>query len=371
MRSQHKAQDAVADNDVWYDTFADITFDTHFSPLSKDQGRAYLSHYRHRYCRGSPPTTEEVIALQSLENVIDTLMSNVDNRGAFVRLNSRSPKDAIALDKSLFLDYSSHLSLNEKLQLYFDLGMKSLCVHSGKQAVELLLSSERIFVDIFQAFDADEQQQQSDTGDNKYEWNLKICVRQWEHNLREDLEFRAFVSEYEMIALSQYNTYVLYPHVIDNKDIIYDKIKRFYDSTVKSRLLMLNLAEVVVDIALIPLIEDSPRRNPFSLPTPFSSQAISFARVVIVELNPYNRRTGGGLFTWCGEKSLNVSLEHNEVDFRLVTDIDNDVSADDQRIVMLDYLLTEGDEAFTRMKHQRQSEFSTTKRSSQNKCSIM
>jgi hypothetical protein len=150
MRASTKAHDSVADNNMWYNAFQDITFPTRFSPLSKEQGKAYISHYRHRYCRSASPSSEDTKEFLGIQNILGDLIRSVGCDGAFVRLNTRSPKDAIALDADEFRKHTQAKSIDEKMNLFFDTSMDTLRVRSGIEAVDLLLSSERIFADILQ-----------------------------------------------------------------------------------------------------------------------------------------------------------------------------------------------------------------------------
>jgi hypothetical protein len=354
MRAQYKAADSVADNNVWYDSFADITFETSFASFSKEQGLAFIVYYRNRHCSGNTPSAEDDKILQSLQDTIDNMMSSQHFAKSscdafFVRLNTRSPKDAIAINQEEFIQevQKQKLNINDQFRLFFDLSMESLCVHSGKEAVELMLSSERIFVDILQAFDADEQNVKNP--ESGYKWDLEICVRKWESSLREELEFRGFVSNYELIGLSQYNTYVCYPQVIANKVIIESLIQSFYEKSVKPRLQKLDMPFAVVDIALLPE-GDFTRPYRYAFRPSFTWQSLESGRVVVIELNPFNKRTGGGLFNWEDETVLDTKRENGELDFRLVLEGQDKAIAteSDNQIMMFDMLLAEANSAFER-----------------------
>lgn len=346
MRAKYKSSDSVADNNVWYGVFSDITFHTTFAPFTKDQGRAFISHYRQRYCSGDVPSEEAVQVIKSLEKNIDTMMIDTDDRGAFIRLNTRSPKDAIALNREKFLAQTENYSTHEKLKLFFDLSMSSLRVYSGKEAVELLLSSERVFVDVLQALDADASKRPED----RHVWDLEICVRQWEDNLREDLEFRGFVLNYELVGLSQYNTYVCHPAVLTNRNIIEKQIGEFFKKDIQPRLRTLQTPDSVVDIALLAPGGGRPRHSLTPRP-PLTPMALSQATPVVIELNPFNRRTGAGLFTWHGEQELLLG-ESEGVDFRLV----EESTEEEHTHVMLDLLLEEANTLHKRQKKVAQQE---------------
>jgi len=375
MRAGYKAEDSIADNNKWYHEFSGITFETYFTPFSEEQGRAYVAHYRHRYCHAEVPTSEQVASLRSVEKTLDTLIEGILSRdrksGAFVRLNTRSPKDAIAINAEDFTTAAKGMSKNDQLKLFFDLTLDSLRVTNGADAIDLLLSSERIYVDILQAFDASAE---GIPESKRCSWDLELCVRKWETNLREDLEFRGFVKNYELIALSQYNTFVSYPNVVSNKSNIENVIRKFFKEKVKSCLQSLHMPNTVVDFAILVEVEGNFSRSSQRLSPrlPFSASSLASSRVVVIELNPFNKRTGGALFTWLSDNELEVTegITVDDVDFRLVDELalsmgsgsgsvaspqlhEGSDEPHDQKEMMLEMLLSEADAAFRRRQQQR------------------
>jgi hypothetical protein len=52
----------------------------------------------------------------------------------------------------------------------------------------------------------------------------QIVLRQWEPELTLDNEFRAFVCQNKMTAISQYDHYAYYPHLQPLKDAIQQQV---------------------------------------------------------------------------------------------------------------------------------------------------
>ena len=61
-----------------------------------------LSLYQHRHNGRIPPSAQDIAIVAVTEGIIHTLIEKVGGE-AFVRLSSRSPKDACGVDKDLFV----------------------------------------------------------------------------------------------------------------------------------------------------------------------------------------------------------------------------------------------------------------------------
>lgn len=75
--------------------------------------------------------------------------------------------------------------------------VKKMIVHSGKEAVELLGASHRIWQDVNAALDSVEKIDS---------FEMYVVVREWAQ-IHPSLEFRGFVYERKLNALSSYNRY--------------------------------------------------------------------------------------------------------------------------------------------------------------------
>jgi hypothetical protein len=287
MRRLHKLEDSEEDIDRWLLPFQHLTFPTIIFPLSQSTARAYLANYRHRYCHSSAPSSAELHLLHELTQQIDDAIHQF-NGPCFIRLTSRSPKDAVQINYQHFLQSHSTSSPNEKLILYFQLTTSNLQIHSGLEAMNLLSKSERIFLDLQQALDAD-----METEDVHCPWQVGICIRQWDPRINDQWEFRCFIHHSTLCAISQYNTFIHCPDLHLHKPAIQSLIQAYCTLHILPTLRTMDKRDVVVDVALFP---PPPSCN---APTD-SDHSLSFFShyITVIELNPYNARTGGGCFRW-------------------------------------------------------------------------
>ena len=181
--------------------------------------------------------------------------------GAFVRLSTRSPKDAaIARDTTMKL-------FNEEIALLGDIGKtdenarlialikaSTVClkVFSGQQALDLLLvqhfyyiqtslftntinkASERTHEDLNLALEFPQA------------WDMKVIVREWvklfstglpisnlfflaKVTIHPSMEFRGFVCKKKFTALSQYFHIVHFPELVKSRNEVLAKILAFYE----------------------------------------------------------------------------------------------------------------------------------------------
>ena len=105
-------------------------------------------------------------------------------------------------------------------------------------------------------------------------YGVKVALRAWEPSLRQEYEFRGFVFEGALTAISQYNDYCYLPEQVQQADHICATLERFWRERVAPAAAPL-YASYVVDFAL--LAGGEPR---------------------VIELNPFDEQTGAGLFSW-------------------------------------------------------------------------
>jgi len=201
----------------------------------------------------------------------------MESEGFFVRLGSRSPKDAEAavptreayeaeLKRSTAEDGAqggygaADDATNAQLRAYFEVAHRALRVRTAEEAVALLCSSERVCRDV-------ERSLASGVA-------MTVCLRAWQPALRQEYEFRAFVCGDRLTHVTQYNPYVHTPQVVATRDETLATLERFWRDEIDPKLRARHDA-YVVDFALL-----------------------STGDVVVVELNPFDEQTGGGLFRW-------------------------------------------------------------------------
>ncbi|KAH3766039.1 cell division cycle protein 123-like [Pelomyxa schiedti] len=272
-----------------------LTFFTRFLPFSLREACACVNFYQRRYNRKQDLTLEDLDILAAIEKKLDTALSDpaFARDGAFVRLSSRSPKDGDPFEDTRSQEYSAAVKpelascttpeeeLQAKLRVLFSC-RSQLCCKRGRDAMSLILSSERVFVDLL--LDLDNAKIPGDV------WMTCFSVRRWEPRLTEDMEFRTFVCGGKITAISQYNQYCLYPHLQSKKEVISASILEFWSKEIKHRI---PHSQYVIDFGIL-----------------------STGRVIVVELNPFATTTGAALFTWERERTL---LENGPFELRLRT----------------------------------------------------
>lgn len=292
------------DVEKWYQWIKPLTFETEFLPLTYGQAQAILAHYDHQFRSRSVPDSFVLAELAALEKLIDATMQRMSRPGSpgfFVRLSTRSPKDAFVIDPGKYVRKLEALegdeafrapvgseskvqecySNNRKMIALFDC-LSDMCINTGRQTMYLLTTSERAFVDIKQATSS--MQLYDDHP-------LQIVLRRWEPELDHTMEFRAFVNDCQLQAISQYNHYCAFPNVFRNQRYIADLLMEYWEREVKD---MIPLSSYVVDFAILRASSDNPS-------------------VLTIELNPYASSTGGSLFDWLADREV---LKSGPFEFR-------------------------------------------------------
>jgi len=92
-----------------------------------------------------------------------------------------------------------------------------MIVYSGKQAVEILANSHRIWQDITSAIDTI-----IDT------FNMFVVIREWAH-IHPSMEFRGFVYGHQLNAISSYNRAVCWPGIPERVKEIEQKCREYWE----------------------------------------------------------------------------------------------------------------------------------------------
>ena len=257
--------------DVWYPFLEDLTFKSYFIPLERKQANAMYKYYNKRYLGRGEITYKEVEILNNLENKIDTFIKNNENlnkNGAFIRLSGRSPKDGDPFEpKKKYNEYLNNLNkLSKELNIDKNDGnlkvnavskTHTLKVNNGKDAMSLLLTSERVHSDMSDWLNNGGKEQ--------------IILREFNNNLNYDDEFRAFVYNYKLTAISQYDHYGMYNHIIKEKDIIEKAINNFWLNNIKNRI---KFPDYIIDFGYVN------------------------GNVILIEISPFLQCTGASCYRW-------------------------------------------------------------------------
>lgn len=198
-----------------------------------------------------------------------------------MRLCGRSPKDGDPVDReAVWEEYQALLSsaaaasgpeqaigppsdlqlANIKMNIIAKITW--LRVRTGRDAMSLLLTSERVFADMVDWMRFGEPEQ--------------LVFRRFEPQLSLDFEFRLFVCAGQLTAISQYDHYTFFPHLHEAT------LRRRLEIGLREhwRLVHPHVSEMdasyVLDLAYLPLDD----------------------RFIVVELNPFSPCTGAALFSW-------------------------------------------------------------------------
>jgi len=175
---------------------------------------------------------------------------------------------------------------NTLLGIVYDTHLKCLAVHSGKEAVELLSSSIRIWQDIIATLDG-----------TIGEFKLFVVLRKW-MGISNSLEFRAFVYERKLTAISSYNRAVYWPQIQPHKEEIGKKLSKYWHEKILPKL-SAHLQNFVIDFAFLNGKLDD---------------------IIVVELNPFydfeGNATNAEMFDW--QKDEKILKGTAPFEFRIV-----------------------------------------------------
>lgn len=292
-----KRREQTRDYDIerWYETIRPLTFPTAFVEIRPEEATAMIASYGERYLSRRKPTSDEAACVVRVSEKVQTMMDRTGSSqdGFFVRLSTRSPKDAAMPTRDEYEREAARradedepedmdAACNCQMRAFFEVGMQALRVRDAAAAMELLLSSERVHTDLQDALVADALGE------------IKVAIRAWEPRLRQEFEFRAFVREGTLTAISQYNPYCCYPEQVAARDELCATIEEYWRTAV-APLLAPCYASYVVDVAIL-----------------------AGGECRVIELNPYEPQTGGGLFNWKDPDDLAL-LERGPLTLRLAT----------------------------------------------------
>ena len=285
---------AAFDIEVWYESLAPLTFQTAFVPIDPAEAEACITMYGASFLNRRKATADEVRRVKDLEEKLRTAMAAMaEDAGFFVRLSTRSPKDAAMPSMQAYESEAARRThedepadidgaVNAKMRAFFEVGVQALRVRDASAAMDLLLSSERVSRDLHDAAAA------GVLGE------MKVAIRRWEAGLRQEYEFRAFVRAGVLTAITQYNPYCFYPEQVAARDELLATVHTFWKEHIAPAVAQ-SYVDYVVDVAIL---------------------ADGACRVI--ELNPFERQTGGGLFNW-HDPTDKALLESGPLSLRLAT----------------------------------------------------
>jgi len=270
----------AANIENWYNDVKDYTFPSLFLPLSISEANAFCEIFAKNESTNLNSDNKNNKIFNEIAEKIDKGIKSFENKAAFVKLSCRSPKDATVTSPEMQKIYKNLINqidrevtgdnlLNLKVVALFQSHLEALQMVSGKQALELLLRSQRIYEDLKLGIKNYEQETDKKTFD------IQIIIRQWV-NVPISGEFRGFVYAKELTALSQYFDICFFPELVQNETKIVSRIKEFF-TKIKQHI---PLSNYIIDFALT---SDS---------------------IAIIELNPFAPTTDACLFTWTQDEEI-------------------------------------------------------------------
>lgn len=307
-----RSENLAFDIDVWYPGLAEHTFRSVFLPLTRGEAKAMVGHYNASWRNVFGFDASMVDRLVTLEARIDqALTENFPNKGAFLRLCGRSPKDGEPTDprerERVWKNYQEALetlrqarknstSVSRTVEDDQDGNLRVaaishteswLHIHTGAQAMAVLLTSERVFSDLLDWLHYGEPEQ--------------VVLREFDSSFDLSTEFRCYIQKGGILAgISQYDTYARH-------DYLQDAVQR---------------------TLVIKAVVNEWLRVKECIETMDGSYCADFGvnldaqTARLIEISPFRRCTGPAFFAWQGESTLIVPEREDVLDERVTPVVD-------------------------------------------------
>ncbi|PRP86639.1 hypothetical protein PROFUN_05118 [Planoprotostelium fungivorum] len=269
------------DLECWYEALKAYTFPTTFLPLNELECQCIVDAYED-YKQGSTKITDDPQKIETLEVLkakIDEEMKRVmikEGDGAFVRLSTRSPKDAVLRDETKIkklldlemknLGVTSYEDVEHTMIAVIRAAIKCMRVTSGAEAVKYMCRSERSYHDLFARL--------LNYGQTE-KFQMNVVVRQWVET-QPEWEFRGFVSKGKMTALTQYFKSCYVRQLSQNKNEIAKKIVALQEEVHP----LIGLDSYTIDFVVTP------------------------EKIWIIELNTFGPQASPSLFNWAEDNEV-------------------------------------------------------------------
>jgi len=288
----HKYQDTVIDCNMEYflEILGELTFPTDFYPLTQEDAQTFIDCYE-LFEKKQPLSDALKAKLHNIEDGLQKVIDKVKQKdtGVFVKTSSRSAKDTgVYLEKFRTLYKTTLAKLpekddNDKIIALLEAGTYVQKMENAQQVLQMFSISERISQDMKLALAHPDR------------FKEHFVVRKW-IDLDPSMEFRGFVNNGKLNALSQYNHLAFFPHIVAEKDHIVKIISEFFHDVALPRLVH-KFKSYIIDFALV-------------------KDAEGKYKIWVIELNPFLETTDGCLFSWNKERPL---LENGPFEFRCRT----------------------------------------------------
>jgi len=283
------------DIDQWYEQCKEFTFRTTLLPITPTEARVLCNEYETITQAGGPTITvdEQQVLSDLKQRIQNTLESEFYDEeegepAAFVRLSGRSPKDSVAssstmsdnLTRNVYqLTYSyksrstppSEMEIrNDELIAYYTAQVESMKFSCAEDVLDIHCSSLRVYEDLQRMLEH-----------KLDDWSLFMAFREFMPKVDIALEFRGFVYNAELTALSQYFDELYFQKLHTYKGVYLEAIRRLF-ATVKEKLPW--------DTCIMDFVIYEPEE--------YEDLTADDLVVQVIEFNPFNRFTSPSLFSW-------------------------------------------------------------------------
>lgn len=229
--------------ELYWPLISQHTFSSKSLPLSETAAKALVSLYDNKNRLITPRDISEDDSLSLLAKSIDDARDSLGCKRVFVRLSTRSPKDAVLEDPS-FEDAQKAIEVqleatdggctpfNRRMHAFYEAARRGMGITRGVDALCLLALSRRTIQDL--------RSHQSGG-------NLHVVVREF-NEFDVSQEFRVFICRQKITAASSYITQVYFPQLSMYREEIARCIQTFLT---KELLPVIQLKHLIVDVVLL------------------------------------------------------------------------------------------------------------------------
>lgn len=272
--------------DSWYNALKEFTPKTYCMDVSKQESQAIIAFFRYANNNKDTMTKKHSQILRQLQEKIQNLYDRYfKGVGTFPRFSQKSLKDGISrrildIDSEMEKRYKEiekdfpvekwgdvdreKLQANIRMCALTDIDLLMMKCESAQDIMNLILTSVRTYQDLTVMVEYSEM-------NSEYLWNYKLCMRQFEPEMKIYNEYRCFVFKNRMNAITKHRI-ALVTSQLDNEFLenLKHKIYSFWNNNIRQK--VENIENYSIDFALYPdgglhLVEV----NPF-----FSSDSFSF-----------------------------------------------------------------------------------------------
>ena len=179
---------------------------------------------------------------------------------------------------------------------------KGLCVKSGEEAIKLIIYSQRIFQDF--------KMGQLMIGEDEYK--TKLILREFNHNIDFEYEFRCFVFKNKITAITQYNSMIYLHKIVKNKQKIQEGMKRFWRKNIAECMMENGISSYVMDLAML---KKENKENDDNDDEKKGDDEFEF---ILIEMNPFCTNAGAMLFEWKEDVKI---LTNQPLEFRILENV--------------------------------------------------